>query len=466
MTLRLVGVAIAIAGATTAQQSPPQPPPFRVLRYDEDYRYLADPARRVDALDRLKYVPLGDDPDSFVSFGGEARTRYEYFDAPGFGLRGVAHDDFVLQRFLLHADVHTGERTGWHGRAFVQLLAGFVGGEELPKSAVQDNQLDLQQGFVDVAAGTTATLRVGRQELLLGSARLVTPRDPTNARLTFDAARGMVELGEHHLDLLLARPVRPDTETFDDDQDDQQLLWGLYSTHVLAPKGRLGLDVYLLGLEREAVRFDRQRGDEVRHSVGLRLAGRDGGFDHDTEAVFQFGTYDVAGRARQEIRAWTLASHTGYTFADVGWQPRLGFKCNVASGDRDPGDGQLETFDPLYPRLNYFSDAALFAPSNFFDVHPSLRLQLAADLVFTLTSDLFFRQSRDDAVYGPNGPVLFGDGSGSRFVGSTTSVMLEWRLSRRVDWTCNFVHFARGDVVQDNGGGDVEFFASWLTLRL
>jgi hypothetical protein len=37
-----------------------QPPPNWLSRADEDYRYLADQARRTDLWDPLKYVPLNE----------------------------------------------------------------------------------------------------------------------------------------------------------------------------------------------------------------------------------------------------------------------------------------------------------------------------------------------------------------------------------------------------------------------
>src|SRR5262245_19419271 len=87
--------------------SPAPAPPYRLYRYDQDYRYLADPSRRISAIDGLKYIPLNDsDPDTYLSLSGESRTRYEYTRNPGFGLQGVRHNDYVLQRFLLGADLH------------------------------------------------------------------------------------------------------------------------------------------------------------------------------------------------------------------------------------------------------------------------------------------------------------------------------------------------------------------------
>ena len=63
-------------------------PAYRSLRYDEDYRYLQDPARRTDLWDPLKYIPLAGDHSSWLNFGGELRERFEWYSQPNFGLRG------------------------------------------------------------------------------------------------------------------------------------------------------------------------------------------------------------------------------------------------------------------------------------------------------------------------------------------------------------------------------------------
>ena len=68
-------------------QTPPpstSPPPYQSLRYDEDWTYLSDKSQRSDAFDVLKYIPLLD--RGYLSLGGEARIRYEYFDQFDFGL--------------------------------------------------------------------------------------------------------------------------------------------------------------------------------------------------------------------------------------------------------------------------------------------------------------------------------------------------------------------------------------------
>src|SRR5882724_6252361 len=57
-----------------------QPPPYDLLRYDEDYRYLKDPALRTDLWDPLKYIPLAEEDDWYASFGAQIRPRLDYFN--------------------------------------------------------------------------------------------------------------------------------------------------------------------------------------------------------------------------------------------------------------------------------------------------------------------------------------------------------------------------------------------------
>jgi hypothetical protein len=72
---RWVVLAVSPWLATTGHAQPkeaPDPPPFQPLRYDEDYSYLQDPARR-RGFDRIKYVPLGSASGRYLSLGGELR---------------------------------------------------------------------------------------------------------------------------------------------------------------------------------------------------------------------------------------------------------------------------------------------------------------------------------------------------------------------------------------------------------
>jgi hypothetical protein len=198
--------------------------------------------------------------------------------------------------------------------------------------------------------------------------------------------------------------------------------------------------------------------------VGARIWGRADGWDHDTEAVLQFGTFDLPGRS-QDILAWTVASNTGYTFEHALWQPRLGLKLNVASGDSDPADGRLGTFNPLFPRNNYFNDANLLAPYNFFDFHPTITVKPADNLTIGAGVDSYFRYETGDAVYSPTGIVIPAGASDDRYVGTSLALTADWAINRHLALTLSYTHFFKGQVVKDAGGRDVDYFGASLTAK-
>jgi hypothetical protein len=105
------------------------------------------------------------------------------------------------------------------------------------------------------------------------------------------------------------------------------------------------LDTYYLGLDRKAATFNRGVGQEVRHSIGARLsrpvAQTKPGWDFDYEALWQFGSFGSAN-----IRAWTVASETGYRLPTVPLKPRFSAKADISSGD-DPRTNTLGTFADL-----------------------------------------------------------------------------------------------------------------------
>jgi hypothetical protein len=247
--------------------------------------------------------------------------------------------------------------------------------------------------------------------------------------------------------------VRLSPGTFDDTGDRRTEFWGVYASE-LDWTGPLGaLDLYYLGYETEAAAFAQGTGRERRHSVGARLSGTRGGFDWDVETVRQWGRFGSA-----DIAAWTVASDSGFTFADAPWRPRLGLKADLASGDEDPADGTLGTFNALFPKFPYFTEANVVAPANLVDLQPSLTLAPsdAVELAFGL--NLIWKHRLADAFYGPPLTPVPGTAAGAhRFVGSQASLAATWRLSPGVVMTGAYTHFEPG-VALDRAGGRVGDF--------
>ncbi len=424
------------------------------VRYEDDIACFVEQANQRDWLDRLKFVPLGDS-QARASFGGEIRQRYEFTHNPAFGADPQDSAGVWLQRYAVHADLRIGEDL----RLFAQLVSALATGRAGGPGAVDENELELQNGFVDLgpwsSADATLTLRPGRQELQYGAGRLVDVREGPNVRRTFDAARAIVQASRWRVDALYARPRLSRRGVFDDVGDDAQALWGAYAA------GR-GVDYYYLGFRDDEGVFQQGTAHERRHSLGVRLWGGEGPWDWNWEALYQFGRFGGG-----DIRAWTLATDTGYTFRHARWRPRVAINANVASGDDDPDDPDLGTFNPLYPRGNYFSEAAVLGPRNFFNVHPFVTVRPAPGWSVTADVNFFWRLETADGVYSPSGQLIrAAGGSDRRFVAWSVSLTSEYAVTDRVTLTAIYTHLAPGDFIRATGPAEnIDFLELTLQFR-
>src|SRR6266498_3901372 len=140
-------------------------PAFPTLRYNEDWSFLRDRTQRADFFDPVKFVPLDTNGNWHLSFGGEARLKYELYSEPVFNQRPSDNNGFLLQRYLVHADLHATP----YFRVFGQLQSSLedfrTGG---PRPSDRDD-LDFHQAFFDVRLplpdDDSVTLRGGRQEM-------------------------------------------------------------------------------------------------------------------------------------------------------------------------------------------------------------------------------------------------------------------------------------------------------------
>jgi hypothetical protein len=438
----------------------PDPPPYTLLRFNEDYRYLSDPRNRTDLFDPLKYIPLNSkDPDSYLSLGGEIRERYENFSQPGFGTgKSPSENEYLLQRITLDADLHLND----HIRFFTQAISGLQFGQTGPSSAVNQNPVDLQQAFVDVVVGDPdgkdprLTTRLGRFQMTFGSGRLIATRAAPNVPFKFDGVELIGAVGKSRLYGFIVRPSEEEKYRFDG-ENDAQTFWGAYGTTALGGPLNTSADLYYLGFRDRNASFIAGNGTEMRHTIGTRLFGKVNGWDYDVEPVGQFGTFNG-----QQIHAWTAATDFGYTFEGLDWKPRLGSKFDVASGDTR-GKG-FDEFNPLFFKSGYFNDASLIRPSNIIDVHPTVQFRPFKGMVATLGSDVLWRETTNDGVYAPPGFVELPAGDGSNYIGTTAEAAFQYQINRHLVWTTSYVHLFSGDYVHSSGGRDVDYIGSWLSF--
>ena len=450
-------------------------PTYTPERYDEDWSFLRDPSKRTDLFDPIKWIPLGKHESWYLSLGGELRERVQDVRNAAFGLPSPSHETNFYHRTFLFADVHLGP----HVRTFVEFVnAKTLGTTKKPPPTEQD-PLDILQTFVDVLlpAGnnTHFTLRVGRQQMTLGSSRLVSLRESPNVRRAFDGVRAYWKANNGiRLDAFLVRPVAPQSGIFDDSTDRIQLFWGVYATSPVAPVKGLSLDLYYLGLDRKNAPYAQGLDREHRHTVGARVFGKRNGFDWDVEA-FDFesnsssdieskfdwdveGTYQFGSFGTAEISAWMISSNLGYTFSETRFSPRLGLKADAASGDANLHDNRLGTFNPLFPALRYYSQVTLFEPANLINLQPNITVDLTKTVIASVTWSSLWRQSMADAYFIPPLVPVKGTATSDRYIGQQTSAILAWRATPHLTIAANYTHFVPGGSVKQVGGRSGDFF--------
>jgi hypothetical protein len=454
----------SILAEYTPQSPPnPSPPPYSLLRFNENYGYLVDPARRTDPFDAVKYISLSaDDPLSFLSLGADLRERYEHFTFPGFGVSpNPNRTDYLLQRIDIDADLHFNENF----RLFTQVISGYEWGSNAPSPPVDQDPAALQQAFLDFRTDSSSAadpeylvIRAGRVAMTYGSGRLIATRQAPNIPFKFDGLQVIGAAHDAKLYAFLTNPVREKKTAFDDDFP-HQLLGGVYATTPpLWPAIGLRADLYYLYYQNDSVHYANGTGPEVRNTFGTRLFGKINGFDYDIEPIIQTGNF--AGR---DIFAWTVGSTVGYRFEDIPLKPRLGADFDVVSGDSG-GTGHFGTFNPLFFKSGYFDDASLIRPSNIIDIHPTLQLQAPHALLVTLGSDVIWRYTRRDGIYGPPGNLELPAGGQGRYLATTAEASVQWQVSRHLSWINSYVRFFTGSYVQSAKGHDVDFFGTWATF--
>jgi hypothetical protein len=362
---------------------------------------------------------------------------------------------------LLHADLRLGKKV----RFFAEGKTAFATDRTLPggRRPLDVDEGDLQQAFVDVKTTLSdksdMTFRFGRQELLFGKQRLVSPLRWGSSLRTFDGASIILNGAGWKATGFWTRPVpvgkfalnRPDHRT---------QFFGVYATRGIAPLGA-GLDVYWLDLDRDRSSLGAAAGREQRHSVGAHLSGKiaKSSFDYDVEGTYQFGQFGL-----DTIRAHSLASQLGHRWAQRKAKPRLYAGFDYASGNKNE-NGRTGTFNQLFPLGHaYLGFMDSVGRQNVVDFSFGSAWQLHRRLTVDITAHNFWRASRFDAMYHAGGGVMrAADPSAPSIVGSEADITAKIKVDRHTVVTVGYSRFFAGAFLAATGPREgANFVYVWL----
>lgn len=427
------------------------PAGYGIERWDENYSYLKD-SRPADFFDPAKFVPLNPAGDAYLSFGGQARYRFDYFNNLNFGAGIQDEDGFHLFRFLAHVDVHLGPNL----RVFFQVNSGLVEGRYGGPRPGDADDVDIQQLFADVRLPLdeerALTFRVGRQELIYGAQRLISPNDWGNVRRTFDGAKVSLSVPNDTLDAFWVMPVQIIKRKLNS-EDDNTSFAGIYNVTALPnliPSANTKVDAYLLALNQ--TRSSTVAVSNDTYTLGSRFHTTPAPWDADVEADWQFGRSDS-----HTLNAYAIAAVGGYTFSGVTFSPHVWTGLDLASGSPDGSHRFNQLFPPQYLYLGHMY---VLGRQNVIDVHPGASLALPHDVTLAAEEHVFWRQNSRDAAYNLNGGVVrAADGSRAASIGNEFDLSATWQVNPHLFAYIGYAHFFAGSFIQQTGRhSDMDFF--------
>lgn len=356
----------------------------------------------------------------------------------------------VWMRTRLHADARVTEQV--FARVQIQDVRRW-GEAAANASSVNDNaDLTLREAYLELTgfADDRLELRLGRQPLILGAERLLGDLDWHRVGRVHDAATATWRFDDHHRWTLLGIAVNENDQPGftaaqkggrDGDAwvvgvagqfDALGLRWEPFWVHARFDSATLPVLVPQSALL--AATHPRRAGDLAAHTFGLRLRGRAGErLGWELEGHLQHGS----------LGEWDLDAHALH--ASATWEARWAALDRVTlgvdrwSGDRDPGDHEIGTYQPAFP--SYYEHTGLLGRLGMRNLE-QLRLTLSGPIPVSFAQGWRWRADAHafrlatarDHAWSPPGTlfVATGTANGSRGIGTEYDLALVYPWNHHV----------------------------------
>jgi len=415
--------------------------------YLNDFSYLKNPDYKgYNYGEKLKGMAIGD--EGKLDLGGQYRARYHgEQNMRGLGLTG-RDDNFLLERTRLYADYRITKRA----RIYAEVLDANSSFENFAFRQIEENRWDMQNLFGDAVlldsdAGKMIA-RLGRQEILFGSQRLLSPLDWANTRRRFDGGRLTWANENHSSDVLLLRPENFNRVKFDSANQDQ-VLYGIYHTNKTFKNP---VDLYWLAFEDDLT-------SERIHTFGTAQKGDVDGMLWDNEFGYQLGR----AANGSDVSAGAITFGFGRRFSETK-KPTLMLYYDYASGGTATNSGWNQLF-PLGHK--YLGLMDFFARRNVHDFNALFTVNPTDKFTMLAWYHYFALANNDQGPYNVTGSSFNPGGTvGSRDLGHEIDLLGTYKVNKRSDLVLGYSHFFSGAYydksVRSTGAslfnGDADFF--------
>ena len=437
--------------------------------------------------------------DGKVTFDAQERVRWEIrennFDFND-SVRSLTDDNWLLNRFRLGVLL---KPASWlkvyaqvqDSREYLSDRPDFPG----QLGAEGDDAFDLRQGYIEISNYDKCPwgLKIGRQILAYGDERLIGSFEWNNIGRTFDAVKlryqqklWSVEAFASTVPVITRGKYNQSDFLNGTETHRGQVLSGLYFSTTALSVQTTDLYAFHLHENNNALYLPAALGDTNFFTFGVRVKSKPGVFHHepapagdgkavadgkstlppsaaapkilglDYNAEFAFQTGKVRGL---DLTAFAVHGDAGYTF-DLPWTPRLGAEYNFASGDENPTDGDIQTFQNLFPTnharysfIDAFSWQNLHNPAISLKAAPCKKISVQADYrLFWLASneDVWYRANGSTAVR-PLSPLAR---NADKFAGAEFDFIVTWKPCKQLAVQGGYGHFFAGDYLKDTGAHD------------
>lgn len=370
---------------------------------------------------------------------------------------------------------------------FIQPQARYVWGGQsgyndpgtgAPADLVDRDSFDLYQARVTLLPETLGTevtsLTVGRTELALGSEMLVGDNSRYGG-LSFDAVRVDTRLMDN-LDTAIfgAKVVENDafaatglvlnglTAGATDNRADVYL-FGLWNTYTVEEDTKLDLYALLVKSEMDATTSDATFTpgffDGDLYTLGARLKFDSIPMDAHTldlsvEVATQVGEQDVAGQNFDVKDTYGLEAELGFR-PDLVWKPRIAGGFAWASGDSDPNDTEINTFNSLFEDTEgRLGDSDIFLLSNIRCWYLKAELEPEDVIVDLKVGAAYFRFEAMEESDVAGGALANGAGTTANNIGDELDVYADYVINKHASLKLTWAHLDPQAFVNDQAGLD------------
>ena len=163
-------------------------------------------------------------------------------------------------------------------------------------------------------------------------------------------------------------------------------------------------------------------------------------------------------RAQDDVPFVVTPDHVTLAMLELAQVGPQDFVLDLGSGDSDPTDQSLETFNPMFPKGAYFNEAGLTSWGNLTALRASLGVAPARTVALEASYAIHRCRTGADAIYlQPLTPLVARCGGPSKDLGGATQLDGTWQVNRNFKLQGQLVRQTAGEALRVRGGKAVTF---------